>query len=54
MAGTLVACLDKDGNEIYKPIEEIEVGDMVLAYDEETGEQCYKPVYDCERMKYVI
>ena len=27
-----------------KPIEEIEVGDKVLAYDEETGEQAYKPV----------
>ena len=27
-----------------KPIEEIEVGDEVLAYDEETGEQAYKPV----------
>ena len=27
-----------------KPIEEIEVGDKVLAYDEETGKQAYKPV----------
>ena len=27
-----------------KPIEDIEVGDEVLAYDEETGEQVYKPV----------
>ena len=27
-----------------KPIEDIEVGDEVLAYDEETGEQAYKPV----------
>ena len=27
-----------------KPIEEIEVGDKVLAYDEATGEQAYKPV----------
>ena len=27
-----------------KPIEEIEVGDRVLAYDEATGEQAYKPV----------
>ena len=26
-----------------KPIEEIEVGDEVLAYNEETGEQAYKP-----------
>lgn len=27
-----------------KPIEEIQAGDLVLAYDEETGEQAYKPV----------
>lgn len=27
-----------------KPIEEIQVGDKVLAYDEETGEQAFKPV----------
>ena len=27
-----------------KPIEEIEVGDKVLAYDEATGEQAYKAV----------
>ncbi len=27
-----------------KPIEEIEVGDKVLAYDEQTGEQAYKKV----------
>ena len=39
IAGTLV--LTKEG---LKPIEEIEVGDEVLAYDEETGEQAYKPV----------
>ena len=37
--GTLVAT--EDG---LKPIEEIEVGDKVLAYDEETGEQAYKKV----------
>ena len=43
-AGTLVACLDQAGKETLKPIEEIEVGDKVLAYDEETGEQCYKEV----------
>ena len=30
--------------EGLKPIEEIEVGDKVLAYDEATGEQAYKPV----------
>ena len=44
IAGTLVACLDENGEECYKPIEEIEVGDKVLAYDEETGKQAYKPV----------
>ena len=30
--------------EGLKPIEKIEVGDKVLAYDEQTGEQAYKPV----------
>ena len=44
IAGTLVACRKADGEEIHKPIEEIEVGDEVLSYDEETGEQGYKPV----------
>lgn len=39
IAGTLV--LTATG---LKKIEEIEVGDEVLAYDEETGEQAYKPV----------
>ena len=43
-AGTLIACLDHAGKETLKPIEEIEVGDKVLAYDEETGEQGYKEV----------
>ena len=43
-AGTLVLCRDESGKECYKRIEEIEVGDRVLAYDEETGEQAYKPV----------
>ena len=38
-AGTLVAT-----QAGLKPIEDIEVGDEVLAYDEETGEQAYKPV----------
>ena len=42
-------CCFKEGTLIeteegLKPIEEIEVGDEVLAYDEETGEQAYKPV----------
>ena len=39
IAGTLVATSDG-----MKPIEDIEVGDEVLAYDPETGEQAYKPV----------
>lgn len=39
IAGTLV-----ETEEGRKPIEEIEVGDKVLAYDEETGEQAYKEV----------
>ena len=42
--GTLVACLDEDGNEIQKPIESVAVGTLVLAYDETTGEKAYKPV----------
>ena len=37
--GTLV-----DTEDGLKPIEEIAVGDKVLAYDEATGEQAYKPV----------
>ena len=37
--GTLV-----ETEEGLKPIEQIEVGDKVLAYDEATGEQAYKPV----------
>ncbi len=39
IAGTLVTTVDG-----LKPIEDIEVGDEVLAYDPETGEQAYKPV----------
>ena len=39
IAGTLV--LTAEG---YKKIEDIQVGDMVLAYDEATGEQAYKKV----------
>lgn len=42
--GTLVACLSEEGVETYKPIEDVKVGDMVLAYDEETREQAWKPV----------
>ena len=37
--GTLIAT-----EEGLKPIEEIREGDRVLAYDETTGEQAYKPV----------
>ena len=42
-------CCFKEGTLVetengLKPIEEIEVGDKVLAYDETTGEQAYKPV----------
>ena len=44
IAGTLVLCRNEDGEECHKPIEEIEVGDMVWAYDEETGESDWKPV----------
>ena len=42
--GTLVACLNENGEEIRKPIESIAVGTLVLAYDEESGEKAYKPV----------
>ena len=44
IAGTLVLCMDEDGNECHKPIEDIKVGDKVWAYDEETGENDWKPV----------
>ncbi len=44
IAGTLIVCLDEQGNEIAKHIKGIQVGDKVLAYDEETGEQDYKEV----------
>ncbi len=32
-----------------KPIEEVKVGDKVLAYDEATGEKAYKPVVQLSR-----
>ena len=51
IAGTLVLCRDENGEESYKPIEEIEVGDMVWAYDEETGESDWKPVVRLFRNK---
>lgn len=44
IAGTLV--LTAAG---YKAIEDIQLGDMVLAYDEETGETAYKPVVNLFR-----
>ena len=47
--GTLVACLDENGEEIQKPIESIAVGTLVLAYDEITGEKAYKPVVQLSR-----
>lgn len=47
--GTLVACLNENGEEIRKPIESIAVGTFVLAYDEETGEKAYKPVVQLSR-----
>ena len=50
-ASSLIKCFQcfKEGTLVetedgLKPIEEIEVGDMVLAYDEETGENAWKPV----------
>ena len=46
IAGTLVATSDG-----MKPIEDIEVGDKVLAYDPETGEQAYKSVVRLFRNK---
>ena len=42
--GTLVACLNENGEEVRKPIENIALGTLVLAYDEETGERAYKKV----------
>ena len=49
--GTLVACLNENGEEVRKPIESIAVGTFVLAYDEETGEKAYKPVVQLFRNK---
>jgi len=44
LAGTLVLCKDIEGNAIYKPIEEIKLGDLVWSFDEETGINDWKPV----------
>ena len=44
--------LDQAGKETLKPIEEIEVGDKVLVYDEETGEKCYKEVVRLSATKH--
>ena len=49
--GTLVSCLNERGEEVRMPIESIAVGTLVLAYDEETGEQAYKPVVRLFRNK---
>ena len=47
--GTLVACLNENGEEVRKPIETVAVGTLVLAYDEATGEKAYKPVVQLSR-----
>ncbi len=39
-----MACLNENGEVVRKPIENIAVGTLVLAYDEETGEKAYKEV----------
>ena len=44
-----MACLNENGEEVRKPIENIAVGTLVLAYDEETGEKAYKPVVRLSR-----
>ena len=44
IAGTQVTVQGEDGEEISKPIEEIEAGDRVLATDAETGATEYKEV----------
>jgi len=42
--GTLVLCKDENDEECHKKIENIEVGDLVWAYDEGSGECDWKPV----------
>ncbi|MCL2860923.1 MAG: polymorphic toxin-type HINT domain-containing protein, partial [Firmicutes bacterium] len=42
--GTLVLCKNENGEECHKKIEDIEVGDLVWAFNEETGESDWKPV----------
>jgi len=49
--GTLVLCLDEDGKECHKPIEDISVGDLVWAYDEVSGEMDWMPVVQLFRNK---
>lgn len=44
IAGTLILCQGANGEKRHKPIEEIEEGDLVWAYDEETGKSAWKPV----------
>lgn len=47
--GTLIATIDAIGNPALKPIEEIQIGDMVYSYDENL-KLILKPVLNTERM----
>ena len=49
--GTLVACLDENGEVVRRPIENANVGTVTLAYDEETGEKAHKPVVQLFKTK---
>ena len=49
--GTLVLCKGEDGIAVHKPIEDIVEGDLVWAYDEETGRSDWKPVVELFRNK---
>ena len=40
---TMAVLVNENGEEVRKPIENIAVGTLVLAYDEATGEKAYKP-----------
>ena len=42
--GTLVLCRGEDGKKCHKSIEDIKEGDLVWAYDEESGKCDWKPV----------
>ena len=54
IAGTLVLCMDEDGNQCHKPIEEVKVGDMVWAYDEEISESDWSQLYSSLETKVRI